>query len=122
MKVKAFSSPGRMESFRFAINGLLRVFKEEPNARIHLCSSLLVTALGFWLQLSMFEWILLVIVAGLVWVAEIINTAIERVMDFIQPGYDEKAGQIKDMAAAAVLISAIVAAVTGLFIFIPKIF
>lgn len=121
MKAKAFSSPGRMESFRFAINGLLRFFKEEPNARIHLCSSLLVAAIGYWLQISKIEWILLLIVVGLVWASEIMNTVIERIMDFIHPGYDEKIGRIKDMAAAAVLISSIVAAIAGLIIFIPKI-
>src|SRR5690606_41777982 len=98
MKAKAFSSSGRMESFRFAITGLLRFFKEEPNARIHLGSSLLAAALGFWLHLSRFEWVLLVIVAGLVWVTEIINTAIERMMDMIQPGYDEKVGRITQTA------------------------
>jgi len=68
------------------------------------------------------EIISLIIVTGFVWVAEIFNTAIEKIMDFIAPGYHPEVKRIKDLAAAAVLVAAFIALVTGALIFIPKLF
>ncbi|MBO9658929.1 MAG: diacylglycerol kinase family protein, partial [Chitinophagaceae bacterium] len=67
------------------------------------------------------ELIALVIVTGLVWAAEIMNTAVEHLVDFVSPGFHQKAGLIKDLSAGAVLVLSVTALITGLIIFIPKI-
>ncbi len=122
MKNKKSASPSRWSSFRFAIAGIRKFFLEEPNARIHLLITVVAFILAARLKVSQTELILLIIVMGMVWMAEIFNTAIERIMDFISPEQNSNVGTIKDLSAAAVLVSAIIAAATGLIIFIPKIF
>lgn len=111
-----------MQSFRFAFNGVRTFFREEHNARIHFAATVAVFT-GAWLfQLTVNEIILLIIVTGFVWAAEIFNTAIEKIMDFISPEYHPGVKRIKDLSAAAVLIAALTALITGSVIFIPKIF
>lgn len=109
-------------SFRFAFYGARQFFREEHNARIHLVITAMVFAAAWLLELSSREIILLVIVTGFVWVAEIFNTAIERMMDFISPHRHPQVKLIKDLAAAAVLVAACSAVVTGCLLFIPKLF
>jgi len=77
-------------------------------------------AMGFLLQISALEWMVIAIVIAGVFVSELFNSAIENLVDLCSPDYDEKAGRIKDMAAGAVLIAALGALATGLIIFIPK--
>lgn len=96
-------------------------FKEEPNFRIHVVATIMVIAAGLYFKLSTTEWLAIIIVIGLVLLTELLNTAIENIADFISPERHEKIKMIKDIAAAAVLISAIVALVVGLVVFIPKI-
>lgn len=96
-------------------------FKEEPNFRIHVVATIMVVAAGLYFQLSTTEWLAIIIVIGLVLVTELVNTAIENIADFISPEKHEKIKTIKDIAAAVVLISATVAFIVGLVIFIPKI-
>jgi diacylglycerol kinase (ATP) len=122
MKAKEFSFRARTDSFRFAINGIKGFFRQEHNARIHLVATVAVFIAAWWLRLSGTEIILLVIVTGFVWLAEIFNTAIERVMDFISPQHQPEVKLIKDLAAAAVLVAALIALITGAIIFIPKLF
>jgi diacylglycerol kinase (ATP) len=112
----------RRNSFRFAIKGILYLFRSEPHAWIHLVFTILVFILTVRFGLTAREMAPLVIVIGLVWMAELFNTAIERIVDFISPSYHRQAGIIKDMAAGAVLIAALTAVVTGAIIFLPKIF
>ena len=121
MKQKPSSLSSRVSSMRFAISGILQFFREEPNARIHFVANCLVFLTAHCLRLSGREWIALIMAAGIVWICEIFNTAIERIMDHLSPEYHESVGFIKDLAAGAVLISAIIAALTGLIIFMPKI-
>lgn len=97
-------------------------FKEEPNFKIHVVATIMVIAAGLYFQLSTTEWLAIVSVIGLVLLTELVNTAIENIADFISPERHEKIKTIKDIAAAAVLISAIAALVVGMLIFIPKIF
>ena len=97
-------------------------FKEEPNFRIHVVATIMVIAAGLYFKLSTTEWLAIVIVIGLVLLTELLNTAIENIADFISPERHEKIKTIKDIAAAAVLISAIVALVVGLLVFVPKVF
>lgn len=122
MKEKIFSSGSRLNSLGFAARGIVGLFRNEPNVWIHSVASILLLIASFYFDVSRMELIALVIVAGLVWVAEIFNSAIERIMDFVCPTHHEAAGFIKDLAAAAVLFSAILALAVGLLIFIPKIF
>ncbi len=121
MKAENFSARSRFGSFRFAFKGLLALLKDEHNSRIHLLSALAVIAAGIVLKISMPEWCLIIIVIGLVFMAELLNTALEEMSDIIDPEWNEKIRKVKDYAAAAVLISAIVSVVVGGLIFIPKI-
>jgi diacylglycerol kinase (ATP) len=122
MKTKQFSFRDRANSFRFAWEGICRFFEQEHNARIHLFATGMVFLLACWFRVSRQEAIVLILVVGFVWVAEIINTAIEKLADFVEPGFHPKIKLIKDLAAAAVLVAALIALLTGAFIFIPKIF
>jgi len=122
MKSKSFSFRARANSFRFAWEGIYKFFSREHNARIHLAATVAVVFAAWKFSISRNEIISLVIVIGFVWVSEIFNTAIEKIMDFISPQRHPEVKFIKDMAAAAVLIAALVALLTGCLIFIPKFF
>ncbi len=120
MKQQQFSLRSRLNSFGFAFSGLAAFFRQEPNAWLHLIATLTVFMAAWYFNLSFYEVIALIIVTGSVWVAEIFNTAIERIMDFISTEKNPDIKFIKDLAAFGVLLSAITAMVTGAFIFIPK--
>lgn len=119
-KKEPFSIKKRGNSFRYAFQGIATFFKQEHNARIHLAATVLVIVLSVVFHVSKIEAIALVLATGLVWVAEIINTAIENMMDFISTEQNPKIKTIKDLSAAAVLMAALIAVITGCFIFIPK--
>ena len=112
----------RLESFKYAFKGIATLFKSEVNARIHLFFTCLVIPMGFYFQVALWEWCLLILCIALVLSAEAVNTAIEKLTDLISPDYHPLAGQAKDVAAAAVLLLAIGAAIIGLLIFVPKIY
>lgn len=116
----ALKDKDRKVGFSYAIKGIIAVIKTERNFRFHLVFLLLVVTFGFFFKLHAFEWIAVVIVSGMVLASEIVNTTIEKIIDYIKPEYHPVAGFIKDAAAGAVLISAITAATTGLIIFLPK--
>ncbi len=122
MKSQAFSITQRLKSFKYAFEGLKTLLKQEHNARIHLAATFVAIGAGFFFKISYSEWSLIVFAIVLVFVAEIINTAIENISDFISPQKNEKIKIIKDLAAAAVLVAALGAVIIALFIFIPKIF
>ena len=117
---KKFSITDRASSFRFAFAGLAAFVRSEHNAWIHLAAALAVIALGFTVQISSGEWISVIICMALVFTAEILNTAIEKIMDHLSPKRHPAVKLIKDMAAGAVLIAATAAVVIALIIFIPK--
>ena len=119
-KNKPFSLTARRNSFKYAFEGIATFFREEHNARIHLATTLIVIVLSLIFSVTRIEAITLILVVGLVWMAEFFNTAIERMMDFISAEKNERIKLIKDLSAAAVLIAAFIAVVTGCFIFIPK--
>jgi diacylglycerol kinase len=121
MKQKEFSIGKVMHSFGFAFNGLKILFREEHNSWIHLLSSISIIIAGFYYKLSGNEWLAIVIVIGSVFMAEIINTAIENLSDFVSPEKSEQIKRIKDLSAAAVLMSAFAAIIVGLIVFLPKI-
>ena len=106
----------------YAWNGLLYFFRTQKNARVHAIIALLVILFGWLLNLAVWEWLVVVLCIGFVFSAELLNTAIEGLTDLVAPGYNKKAGTVKDLAAGGVLLAAIAAAVAGLIIFIPKIY
>jgi len=116
-----FSTGRRMLSFKYAIRGISHMMTTQHNAWIHLAISVIVVIAGVWFELSPAEWVLIVLNIGLVFAAEAFNTAIEMLVDKIAPDFDPVAGRIKDVAAGGVLISALVAVVVGVIIFLPKI-
>jgi diacylglycerol kinase len=120
--MKRFSIKDRIHSFKFAFEGLFHAFKTQHNLWIDLLAAIVVIILGFVYDLNSKEWILIIICIGFVISAEIFNTSIEYLTDLVSPDKNHKAKLVKDLAAAAVFISAVSAFVIGLIIFIPKIF
>ena len=121
MKSRKFSIPARLRSFKYAFQGFRWMIRDEHNSWIHLGIVSVLLPVCFVLKLSIVEWALIVISIGIVLTAELINSAIERLADRLSTEHDEGIGKIKDIAAAAVLISAIAAAIVGLIILVPKI-
>lgn len=111
----------RIRSFGYAGRGIRIVFGTEANMKIHIFIAILVIAFGFCLSISITEWILCLLCVGLVFSAEMVNTAIESVVDLASPNLHPLAGKAKDIAAGAVLVCAIISAIIGLLIFVPKI-
>ena len=120
MAHKKFSLKSRLESFRFALNGLLLLLKNEHNSRIHLLAAIIAIVMGIIMKIDHYEWSLLIIVIGAVFLTELLNSSIESLADLIDPEFNELIMRAKDYSAAAVLMSAIVAIVVGGLIFIPK--
>lgn len=115
-----FSLRERFGSFIYAGRGLKLLFREH-NTWIHLVATLCVTIVGWWVSLSAIEWAIAIILVGSVWITEAINTAIERLCDHVTPQIHPAIAHIKDIAAAAVILSAITAVMAGLCIFVPAI-
>ena len=122
MSHEKFSVRKRLKSFGYAFNGFKVMLREEHNARIHLVVAVLAVALGIILRISRPEWIFIAIVTGAVFTAELFNSAIENLCDHLSPEKNSSIKKIKDLSAAAVLVTAIVAVVTGCLIFLPRIF
>lgn len=120
--VEVFSMDKRIKSFYFAFQGLKLLLFAEHNTRIHLSVALAVVIAGFIFEVTALEWCILMFAIGSVMITEAFNTAIEYFVDLISPEYNPLAGKIKDMAAAAVLVAATIAAIVGLIIFWPKVF
>jgi diacylglycerol kinase (ATP) len=119
-KNRKFSVGDRLQSFKYAFRGIGAVFAQEHNMIIHFLATIVVIVLCFIFPVSRIEIIAIVLSTGFVWVAEIFNTVIEKIMDFISPQIDPRVKRIKDMSAAAVLLAAVAALVAGCIIFIPK--
>ncbi|EPD87515.1 diacylglycerol kinase [Streptococcus infantis] len=111
-----------LSSLDFALTGIFTAFQEERNMRKHAVTSLLVVLAGFVFQVSKIEWLFLLLSIFLVIAFEILNSAIENVVDLASHyHFSMLAKKAKDMAAGAVLVVSLFAAVTGLIIFIPRI-
>ncbi len=111
-----------INSFKYAIQGILSSFKTERNMKIHIFIMILVIIAGFILKINKYEWIACILCFAIVISGELFNTAIETVVDMVMPYKNDKAKIAKDIAAGAVLTLAIGAAVIGVIIFVPKIF
>lgn len=110
-----------INSFKYAIEGIISSFRTERNMKIHVLIMLIVIVAGILLKVSLLDWIILVIMISLVISAELFNTTIETVVDMITKEKDEKAKLAKDVSAGAVLVLAIGSIIVGLIIFVPKI-
>jgi diacylglycerol kinase (ATP) len=109
----------RLDSFRHAFSGCLYMLRTQHNAWIHACATVAVTGLGLWLGLNRLEWVGIILVIGLVWMAEFVNTALEAVVDLASPELHPLAKVGKDVGAAAVLVGAITSVIVGLLILGP---
>mgnify|MGYP005850685203 CR=1 FL=1 len=105
-------------SFKHAWAGIVYVVRTQRNARIHLAIAAAAVGLGLWIGLTLTQWAVVAVVAGMVLAAEWLNTAVEAVVDLITPDYHPLAKVAKDAAAAAVLLSAIIAVVVGILLII----
>jgi diacylglycerol kinase len=118
---RPFEFTGRIRSFRYAINGLCRMIRCQHNARIHLAATFAAIALGFFFNLSRFEWCWIVVAIAIVWTAEALNTAFEFLADAASPNFHPIVKDAKDVAAGAVLITAIGAVIIGVIVFWPHV-
>jgi diacylglycerol kinase (ATP) len=119
-KPEKFSVHSRLKSFVFAFAGVRYFFITEHNAWIHALATIAVVAFSFVIGLSGYEWIAIVFAIALVWVTEMLNTAIEKSMDHLSPAIHQEVKIVKDVAAAAALTAAIAAVIVALIIFMPK--
>ena len=118
----AFSWQKRLKSFAYAGDGIKALFKTEHNAYIHAGLTATALLLAVVLHISRLEWMALILAMAGVWITEILNTALEKTADLISEDYHPLIKLVKDLAAAAVLISAVAALLVGLLIFLPKLF
>jgi len=109
-----------LKSFVYSFQGLIYSFKTQLSFRVHCLATVLVVLLGLYTNLSVQEWLWITAAIAIVIILELINTAIEILVDLVSPQQNPKAGAIKDVASAAVLVGGLMALVIGLIIFIPK--
>jgi len=112
---------GRMKSFKNAFKGIFILIISQKNARIHALATIIVCMLGFYFGLTKTEWCLIVIAISVVWTAEAFNTALEFLADAVSPEHHPLTGKAKNLAAGAVLISAVGSAIIGILIIGPYI-
>jgi len=112
---------GRLRSLKFAFRGMWLLITTEDSIKAQLTFAAIAIGLGFYFDISTTEWMLQFIVIGMVLVAEALNTAVEKVADFIHPDYHKKIGFIKDIAAGAPGFAAIISLIVACIIYIPKI-
>ena len=117
-----FSLVNRFKSFTYAWSGIKELLRTEHNTWVHLFLTIIVVILGLIFNITTGEWCALIICMTMVWTAEIFNTCIEKLLDFISTDRHPQIKNIKDMAAAAVLMASWAAIIIGAIIFIPKIF
>ena len=111
---------GRVRSFKYAFRGLWLLIKTEASIKSQLVLGILISILGLVMDLSLTEWLFQTLAIALVLTAESLNTAIEKLCDFVNPDYDKRIGFIKDISAGAVAFAALFALIIGLIIYLPK--
>lgn len=110
----------RVNSFKYAFQGIFDLFRSQPNALIHLLAAVVVIAAGLYFSISKTEWAIVLLTIFWVLAAEAFNTAIEYLTDLVSPEYHKLAGKTKDAAAAGVLLTAMGAVAVAAMIFLPK--
>ncbi|TKC19951.1 diacylglycerol kinase family protein [Robertmurraya kyonggiensis] len=116
-----FKSSNVIRSFQYAIQGITHTLMKERNMQIHVSISVIVVFVSFILKLSAIEWLFILFAIGGVFALELVNTAIERIVDLVTKEYHPLAKQAKDIAAGAAFIYSILSVIVGIIIFLPKI-
>ncbi|MFM7216718.1 MAG: diacylglycerol kinase family protein [Bacteroidota bacterium] len=111
----------KQPGIRYALQGIAHSFRNQVNVRIHSFVAAAVIAAGFFLEISLVEWCIILICIGSVFAAELFNTSIENHVDLTHPDWNIDAGHTKDVAAGAVLIVALVSAIIGVIVFYPRV-
>ena len=111
----------RAASFGYAFRGVAAALRTEVHLRFHAAATVAVLGLGWYFGLARWEWALVALAVGLVWSLELMNTAVEAVVNLVSPEYHPLAGRAKDVAAGAVLVGALAALAIGLLIFGPRV-
>ncbi len=112
----------RIRRFGFAFTGIKILLKTQSNARFHFVATIVVVVMGVLLQVSSVEWVMIIMLIGMVFTAEIFNTALEWLCDYVQPSYHVKIKAVKDLGVTGVLMISICALLIGGIIFIPKLY
>ncbi|MCR4329962.1 MAG: diacylglycerol kinase family protein [Candidatus Roizmanbacteria bacterium] len=120
-EVSLFAVHHQKIGFRFALHGIKWALTHQVNIKIHVYAIVIVVLLGLILNLQTSEWLFIVSAIFSVLVTEMINTSIEQATDAVTKKFDSTIGLSKDLAAGAVLLSAIYASIIGIIIFLPKI-
>jgi diacylglycerol kinase (ATP) len=113
---------GRLKSMVFALKGAFKLITTEHSVMVQSSLAVLMTLAGFYFEITRVEWMMQILVFGLVLSIEGLNTAVEKVADFIHPEYHERIGFIKDIAAGAVFFAALTAIAIGCIIYFPYLF
>ena len=116
---RPFQFTGRIRSFRHAIAGILRMIRRQHNAWIHALATLIVLAAALFFHISAADWCWIILAISIVWTAEALNTAFEFLADAASPEFHPLVRDAKDVAAGAVLLTAIAASIIGVIIFWP---
>lgn len=116
-----FDEKRLINSFKYAFSGIVQAYIGEQNLKIHTLMAIVVIVGGVIFKISYIEWLVCLILIGLVLMAEFFNTALEYVVDLVSPGIHPLAKAAKDTASAGVLVFAIISALIGTIIFLPKI-
>ena len=111
---------GRLKSMSYAFNGAVKLIRTEHSIMVQFSLGIIMTIAGFCLHITPTEWLFQTLAIGLVMSIEGLNTAVEKIADFIHPDYHQRIGFIKDIAAGAVFFAAMTAIAIGLIIYIPK--
>ncbi|AIY14349.1 MULTISPECIES: diacylglycerol kinase [Cellulophaga] len=112
----------RIKSVGFALRGAVLLIRTEASIKIQVFIAIVMTIAGFYFEITKTEWILQIFAIALVLGVEGMNTAVEKISDYIQPEFDKKIGFIKDIAAGAVMLVSIASTIIGMIIYLPKIF
>jgi len=105
--------------FGYAFSGMFIPYKTEISIRIQTGFAIAVAMLGIYFHISRNDWLWIIIAAALVLITETLNTAIEKLVDLVSPGYNELAGKVKDIAAGAVFMAALISILIGVLVFLP---
>lgn len=113
---------GRLKSVSYALKGAIKLMTTEHSIMVQCVIAIVVTIAGFYFDITTTQWLFQTMAIGFVMSIEGLNTAVEKIADFIHPNYNERIGFIKDIAAGAVFFAALTATIIGLIIYLPLIF
>ena len=111
-----------LKSFKYAQKGFIKTWREEQNLQIQSMVATLILFLSYYLGLNRMEWIVIILLIGLVMLMELANSAVERIADVLKPRINSYVKEIKDISAAAVMFSSLIAVIVGIMIFWPYFF